>query len=97
MTFVWLLMEDKIYKVWLKIEVNGKNMGHQVIDLQFDQGIPYAVLEWHKTHEGEAPFARVRLHRECIFSSCPKSLVKLNIFMGFLLFGQINEMFKLFI
>ncbi len=50
-------MEDKIYKVWLKIEVNGKNMGHQVIDLQFDQGIPYAVLEWHMTHEGEIPFA----------------------------------------
>ena len=60
-------MEDKIYKVWLKIEVNGKNMGHQIIDLQFDQGIPYAVLEWHMTHEGEVPFARVQLRQEHLF------------------------------
>jgi hypothetical protein len=48
-------------KVRHTIEKDGKNLGHYVSDLQYDEGIPYAVLEWLMTPEGEVPSLRVPL------------------------------------
>ena len=48
-------------KVWHILEKEGKNLGHHISDLQYDEGIPYAVFEWLMTHEGEVPSVRVPL------------------------------------
>ena len=62
-------MEDKIYKVWHTLEKGGKTIGHHITDLQFDGGIPYAVLEWLNTHEGEVPSVRVPLDPKYLHQS----------------------------
>ncbi|MHC4132753.1 MAG: hypothetical protein ACYSSP_08740 [Planctomycetota bacterium] len=65
---------EKIHKVWHLLEHNGKNLGHHITYLQFDEGVPYAVFEWRKTHEGEIPSKRIPLD--------PKHLRKGNFGKG---------------
>jgi len=67
------IYEDKVYKVWIEAEINGKNIGHHIVDLQFDQGVPYAILEWQKEHEDVVPAARVWLNHKCLLRLPPKS------------------------
>jgi hypothetical protein len=53
-------MPDKIYKVFHSLEKDGK-VTINISDLQYDEGIPYVVLEWLNTYEGEIPSIRVPL------------------------------------
>ncbi len=66
-------MTEKIYKVFHTLGKNGKYAVY-TSDLQYDEGIPYAVLEWLNTHEGEIPSVRVPLD--------PKYLHKLKSKVG---------------
>jgi hypothetical protein len=52
--------DDKIHKVIHPLEKNGKHILCKT-DLQFDEGVPYVVLEWLNTPEGEVPSIRVPL------------------------------------
>ena len=54
-------MEDKTYKVWHTVGINGFNKGHHISDLQYDNGIPFIVFEWLDTREGEVPVIRVEI------------------------------------
>ena len=47
--------------VWHTLHRRNKNLGHHISDLQYDEGIPYVVLEWLMTPEGEVPSLRVPL------------------------------------
>jgi hypothetical protein len=52
-------MENKINKVF--ITKKGTHKSYKV-DLQYDNNIPYAVLEWVKTPVGEVPSIRIPLN-----------------------------------
>ena len=55
-------MEEQVYKVWHTLIWQERNYGHFITDLQYDNGIPYAVFEWLNTYEGEVPSVRIELN-----------------------------------
>ena len=63
-------MEKQKYKVFHSLTINGKFYPKFITDLQYDDGVPYAVFEWLDTPEGEIPSIRIELD--------PKYLHKAN-------------------
>ncbi|MFA5554174.1 MAG: hypothetical protein WCZ89_03435 [Phycisphaerae bacterium] len=53
-------MDDIVFKMIAPLWKDKESIIAK-IDLQFDNGIPYAVLEWLDTPEGAVPVTRVEL------------------------------------